>query len=191
MKKPDSEDLIPDFMQEAMDLFKALLVYFGLPALTAYFLLRYNKRPLTVFPSYYLHVLTAIFTRQNLFYLLHLGPALVLRYLICGTRVGVKGSLLTSISIDFLSIAVVYPASSLLDVEILKNIYLYAALCPLLMTFFTLRIPRLRFLGGAVLAIFIGLLCWNFFSGVWGYPVMPPVSPALRTLLRRTISTII
>jgi hypothetical protein len=168
MKKPDSEDLIPDFMQKAMDLLKALFVYFGLPALTAYFLLRHNKLSLTLFPSYYLHVLTAIFARQSLFYLLHLVPALVLRYLICGTRLGVKGSLLASVSIDFLSIAVVYPASSLLNAEMLRNIYLYAALCPLLMTFFTLRIPRLRFLGGAVMAIFIGLLCWNFFSAICG-----------------------
>jgi hypothetical protein len=171
MRKPDGEDLIPDFMEEAMDLFKALFVYFGLPLLTAYFLLRYHKQPLTLFPSFYLYALDTVFTRQSLFYLLHLGPALVLRYLICGTRLGIKGSLLASVSIDFLSIAVVYPALSLLKVEMLKNIYLYAALCPLLMTFFTLRIPRLRFLGGVVLAIFMGLLCWNFFSAVCGRPV--------------------
>jgi hypothetical protein len=168
MKKPDSEDLIPDFMQEAMDLFKALVVYFGLPALTAYFLLRYNKRSLTLFPSYYLHVLVTIFTRQNLFYLLHLGPALILRYLVCGTRFGVGGSLLASVVIDFLSLAIVYPVSSLLNFGILKNICVYVALCPLLMTFFTLRIPRLRFLGGAVIIIFIGLLCWSFADALSG-----------------------
>jgi hypothetical protein len=164
MKKPDSGDLVPDFMQEAMDLFKALLVYLGLPALTAYLLLRYHRRSLTLLPSYYLYAVTTIFTHQSLFYLLHLGPALVLRYLICGTRFGVKGSLIISVSIDFLALVVVYPVPSLLDFEILKNIYIYAALCPLLMTYFTLRIPRLRFLGGVVIAIFIGLLCWNFFG---------------------------
>jgi hypothetical protein len=168
MKKPDGEDLIPDFMQEAMDLFKALFVYFGLPALTAYLLLRYHKRPLTLLPSFYLHTLTAVFTRQSLFYLLHLGPALVFRYLICGTRWGIKGSLLMSVVINFLSILVFCPAPSLLNVEILKNIYAYTALCPLLMTFFTLRIPRLRFLGGVVITIFIGLLCWNLLNDLSG-----------------------
>jgi hypothetical protein len=163
MKKPDSEDLIPDFMQEAMDFFKALLVYLGPPALTAYFLLRYHQRPLTLFPSYYVRAVVTIFTRQNLFYLLHLGPALVLRYLVCGARFGVKGGLAAAILIDFLSLAAIYPVSSLRNPEALKNIYLCVALCPLSMTFFTLRIPRLRFSGGVVITIFIGLLCWSFF----------------------------
>ncbi|MDR2180088.1 MAG: hypothetical protein LBP21_07245 [Synergistaceae bacterium] len=166
--KPHSEDLVPDFMQEAMDLFRALFVYFGLPGLTACLLLRYQQRSWTLLPTYYFYVLATIFTRQSLFYLLHLGPALVLRYLVYGARFGVKGSLFIAVSLDFLSLLIVYPVHSLLNFEVLKNIYTYAALCPLSMTFFTLRIPRLRFLGGVVLALFIGLLCWNFFGNFFG-----------------------
>jgi hypothetical protein len=164
MRKPDSEDLTPDFMQEAMDFFRASLVYFGSPMWTACLLLRYDKQSFTLFPSYYVYVLSAIFNRQSLLYLLHLGPALILRYLICGARFGFRGSLIVSVLIDFLSLAVVYPASSLLNFEILKNVCVYVAVCPLLMTFCTLRIPRLRFMGGVVIVIFIGMLCWGFLA---------------------------
>jgi hypothetical protein len=163
MRKPDSEELVPDFMQEAMNAFKASFVYFGLPALAACLLLRDGRQPFTLFPSYYAYVLTTIFARQNIFYLLHLGPALILRYLIRGARLGVKGSLLASASIDLFALVIEYPVAALLTPEVLKDIYIYSAVWPLLMTFFTLRIHRLRLSGGVVIVIFIGLLCWRFF----------------------------
>ena len=162
-KKPDSEDLVPDFMQEAMDLFRASVVYFGTPVLAAYFLLRYHGLPFSRLPVYYLRVLSSIFGNQNLFYLLHLVPALGVRYLVSGVRLGVKGAFFIALLFDFLALLIVYPASSLLNFAVLKNICLYVALCPSLMAFFTLRIQRLHFSGGVVICIFLGLLVRGFF----------------------------
>jgi hypothetical protein len=152
---------MPDFMREAMGFFKALILYLGLPMITAALLLRYNKQGFRALPFYYAQTLQALFKSQNGFYLLHLLPALVVRYLFYGARLGVKEAFFVSAIVDFLAIALIYPIQSLLNLEILKNIYLYSALCPFLMAFFTLRIDRLRYAGAVAIVIFIGLLCWG------------------------------
>jgi lysylphosphatidylglycerol synthetase-like protein (DUF2156 family) len=161
-EKPDSEDLMPEFMREATDFFKASVLYFGLPMITAALLLRYNKQAFRFLPFYYARTLQALFKSQHGFYLLHLLPALAVRYLFYGVRLRVKEAFVVSVIVDLLAIVLIYPVRSLLNPEILKNVYLYAALCPLLMAFFTLRIDRLRYSGGVVIVIFIGILCWGF-----------------------------
>jgi hypothetical protein len=166
-EKPDGEYLLPEFLRETMDCCKAAAIYFGLPALTAYLALRYRRVPFTSWvsymPYYYAHTLKVIFTRDNLFYLLHLGPALVGRYVICKRRFSVKEAVALSLLIDFAAIVVIYPFIFRSNAGVLKHIYLYSAFCPLLMTFFTLRIDRMRVSGGCVIFLFVGLLCWRFF----------------------------
>jgi hypothetical protein len=102
------------------------------------------------------------------FYLLHLLPALAARYVAYGARFGAKSAIVVSLLIDFAALVIVRSDISILNlnfpnVNFLKNVYLYVALAPLLMTFFTLRINRLCFSGSCVIIFFLGTLCWGFF----------------------------
>ena len=164
-EKPSGEELLPDFMQATMNALRALLVYLGPSLLTAFLLLNQNGGPLTSLPIYYFHALYVLFTRQSLFYLIHLVLALAIRYFIQGARLGVRSALVTAAALDALAIFITYPAAVFFNLGVLKNILIYISTAPVLMTFFTLRIHRLRFSGAFTIAIFIGLLCWKFFAG--------------------------
>ncbi len=161
-QKPDSEDLMPVFMLEATGLFKALAVYFGIPAVLSCVLLRLSNLEFAFFFKIYANVLREIFTTLNLFYLLHLIPSLLLRYLIYRGRFSNRGAFFVSALIALLALLIVYPLHSILNPKVLTDIILYVALSPFLMALFTLRINRLSFLGGSVIVLFIALLGSGF-----------------------------
>jgi hypothetical protein len=158
--KPDSEELLPYFMQETTGFFRAMILYFGLPALTTCMLLYYHRVSFSLIFLWYGHTLNSIFTSQNLFYLIHLVPALAARF-IYGRRFTVKTAFMAALLLDLLALPITYPVRSLLTPAIRKNIFLFASLPPLLMAFFTLRIYRLRIAGGIVIVVFLGMLSWK------------------------------
>ncbi|MDR1730653.1 MAG: hypothetical protein LBR61_01025 [Synergistaceae bacterium] len=161
--KPDEEDLLPLFMQETMGLCKAVAVYFGIPLLTAAMLLHAQGRSLRFLLPWYGQVLRSIFTSQNLFYLLHVGPAMIMRF-VSGKRFSGKTAVTVALCFDLLAILIVYPVRPIVqNPSLLKNIFLFAAIPPLLTAFCTLRINRLQISGGLVILVFLGLLCQKFF----------------------------
>jgi hypothetical protein len=159
--KPDSEELLPTFMQSAMGFFNALAVFFGLPAITACALMRYNHVDYTYFPAWYMYALNSIFKDQNVFYLMHLVPAMAMRF-ICGKKLKAGNSLLLAAFLFAIALVLLYPVSSVLNPRILKSIAVFIMVPPLLMTFFILRIHRLLTSGSIVIVIFLGLLCMKF-----------------------------
>ena len=162
--KPESEELLPEFMQEALDALRALAIYFGLPALTAFFLLRDSGAPFRSMWRYYALVLTILFKRQHVFYLLQLAPALLARYALA-KRFRRSWALAASVSLNVMAFLVLFPFAPFPGFDTLKDIAIYLSVCPCLMTYFTLRINRVRLSGASVLAVFLGLLCWGFLVG--------------------------
>ncbi|MDR3231490.1 MAG: hypothetical protein LBT65_08615 [Synergistaceae bacterium] len=160
--KPESENLLPVFMHETTGLVAALAVYFGIPVLLTLMLLRYHDVTFALILPWYLNTLYSIFNAQSIFYIIHLAPACAIRVFL-GKRPTAKTAFLTALLLDLLAILIVYPARSLLNPRILKNIFIFAGLSPLLMTFFTLRIHRLRFAGGIVILVFLCLLYRKLF----------------------------
>ena len=90
-------------------------MYFGIPAVLSYVLLRLSNLELTFFFKIYGNVLREIFTTLNLFYLLHLIPSLLLRYLIYRGRFSSRGAVFVSALIALLAILIVYPLHSILN----------------------------------------------------------------------------
>ena len=161
-KKPDSEDLLPVFMQNAMGFLKALAVFFGLPAITACVLMRHNYADYTQFPALYMLTLDSIFKSQNIFYLIHIVPAIAVRFFY-GQKFKAGSAFLIAMFLFGMAVLSLYPISSVLNPQILKNIASFIMAPPLLMAFFILRIHRLLASGSAVILVFMGLLCVNFF----------------------------
>ncbi|MDR1873750.1 MAG: hypothetical protein LBQ90_01875 [Synergistaceae bacterium] len=159
--RPDSEDLLPYFMQEATGFFKALALYFGIPVLTTCMLLYHQGVSFSLTPVWYGHTLRSIFTSQNLFYLIHLIPALGMRFF-ARRRFEVNGALVTALLLDLLALLVVYPVRSIRNPANLKNILMFISPAPVLMVFFTLRMYRLRISGGIVIVVFLALLGWQW-----------------------------
>jgi len=162
-RKPENAHLLPEFMQEAMDALRSLAVYFGLPAVTAFFLLSYGGESFKSLPRYYIYALAIIFKRQHIFYLIHLIPALIVRY-VFAKRFKILWALTAAVSFNVAAFLILYPAAPFPNIKMLKDIAIYVSVCPCLMTYFTLRINRLRFSGACVIAVFLGLLCWGFWA---------------------------
>ena len=162
--KPESKTFLPEFMQETLDAFRALAIYFGLPVLTAFFLLRHGGEPFRSLPHYYLLTLTVLIKRLHIFYLLHLVPALIVRY-IFAKRLKKRWALAVAMLLSVVALLILFPAIPFPNFKTLKDVMIYASACPCLMAYFTLRINRVRFSGAFVLAVFMGLLCWGFLVG--------------------------
>ena len=161
-EKPDSEDLLPAFMQSAMGFCSALIVFFGLPAVTTCFLMRHYHLRYTLFPTWYTYTISSIFRDQNVFYLVHLVPAISVRFFY--QRLKVNGALVTAVFLSVMAVLLVYPVRSITNPQALKNIASFVMLPPLLMAFFILRIQRLRASGSLVIMFFLALLCVKFFQ---------------------------
>ncbi|MDR3265614.1 MAG: hypothetical protein LBT15_06360 [Synergistaceae bacterium] len=156
-EKPDSEDLLPLFMHETTGFFRAMAVYFGIPVLLTVMLLRYYGVTYSLILPWYVSTLYSIFTSQNVFYIIHMAPACAIRVFL-GKRLAMKTAFLTALLLDMLALLIVHPVHALMTRHLLRNILIFAALSPVLMTFFTLRIQHLRISGGIVIAVFLGLL---------------------------------
>ena len=161
-EKPDSEKLLPDFMQNAMGFCAALAVFFGLPAITTCLLMRLHHLRYTLFPLWYMHTLDTIFTKLNVFYLIHLVPAIVVRYFF-KTRLKVSEALIMAFLLSVLAVLLIYPGKSIVNPRMLKNIAVFTVPPPLLMAFFILRIHKLRTWGSIVIMFYIGILCGTIF----------------------------
>ena len=163
-KKPHGDDLLPVFMQETTGLVKTAGLLWGTPALSAYLLMRHDGRPWAVFGDYYAGVLSTVFGPLGIFYVFHLMPALLVRFLIGGEKgLSPMRALFLAVFLDFLALLLVYPPEVLLNPATLFNILFYAALAPTMTAFFTLRITRLRFSGVAAIVVFVVFLCRGMF----------------------------
>lgn len=163
-EKPDGDDLVPEFVRETTGFIMAFAVYFGLPVLAAFLMMHGPRFDFASLMRSYHGVLHNIFTQQNLFYLAHLGPALLLRYVLLRKNLQGNAALGVSLLLSIVAVGIFYPFKALVAPKGLQNIYLYVALYPLLMTFFTLRIRRLRFSGFVVFAVFLLFLCFGVYN---------------------------
>ena len=162
-EKPDSEDLLPAFMQDAMGFCAALIVFLGLPAVTTCFLMRYYRLRYTLFPVWYMYTLDSIIKSQNVLYLIHIVPAFALR-LFYGARMKVSNALIVAAFLFTIAVFLLYPVRAIVNPQTLKNIAFFVMTPPLLMAFFILRIHRLRASGILVILFFLGLLCVKYFK---------------------------
>lgn len=163
-EKPDGNDLVPEFVRETTGFIMAFVVYFGLPVVAAFLLIHGPRFDFASLMRSYHGVLHNIFTQQNLFYLAHLGPTLLFRYVFLRKNLQGNAALGVSLLLSIVAVGVFYPATALVATGGLRNIYFYVALYPFLMTFFTLRIRRLRFSGFVVLAVFLLFLCFGAYN---------------------------
>lgn len=160
--KPDSEDLLPAFMQEAMGFFKATAICFGIPVVAACSLLYHNGVSFAFIVSYSVYVLNKVFFELNSFYLIHLSAALLFRFVLHKKRFPIRAACAVTVIIDLLAIMLIYPPRSILTPQLLKNILLFVAVWPSLMVFFILRIHRLYVSGGIVIVVFFCFLCGKY-----------------------------
>lgn len=161
-QKPDGDDLVPDFVRETTGFLSAFLIYFGSPVLWVLLITPSNRLGLGTLLFNYRAVLHLIFERQNVFYLFHLIPALFFRYFFPGKNIRGQAAFGLALLLNICAVLVFFPVRYLLSWGDWQKIYLYYALYPLLMTFFTLRIKRLCLSGFVVLAVFLILLGFGF-----------------------------